>query len=78
VVYRKSIAPELKFETVMKRAGEDLVFFMHLAEAAKQICASNKTVTCGHGINIYFSNLDWNKKGNLRWLIDMINAHKII
>lgn len=76
IIYRRGIAPELRFDTSKKRAGEDITFFLMLLSNVQNPCFSPKVmVTCGQGINIYFGNLHWNSDGNLGRIIDNLRAH---
>ncbi|MEQ1706422.1 MAG: glycosyltransferase family 2 protein, partial [Rickettsiales bacterium] len=50
VIYRRSIYPELLFDTSFIQAGEDIIFFLQLAAKAKNICFSPEImVDCGTG-----------------------------
>lgn len=78
-VYRRTIAPELKFDTSIKNAGEDVLFFLQLISRMQHICFSSKTmVLCGSGVNLYFANLSWDAAGYLKRLIDNMKAHLLI
>jgi len=58
VVYRRSIAPKLRFDDELAFTGEDVLFFTALAAAASKVCFDlDSIVECGSGVNIYFSNL---------------------
>jgi len=79
VVYRRAAAPELLFETSLRNAGEDTVFFMQLLSGVRECCFSAKImVDCGPGINIYFGNLGWDSAGNLPRIIDRLKSHVMI
>src|SRR5581483_1842199 len=60
VVYRLDIAPHLRFDTRLKSAGEDVLFFAALAATARRPGFDmGGRVDCGPGVNIYFSHLSW-------------------
>jgi succinoglycan biosynthesis protein ExoW len=78
-LYRYTAARDLLFDTSMKNAGEDTVFFMQLAGRMHRICFSPKVmVTCGEGINMYFSNLVWDSEGFFKCLLDGLRARLLI
>lgn len=78
-MYRRSVAPELRFDTSVKNAGEDVLFFLHLVSKAQRVCFSpERRVVCGKGINLYFSNMGWDTEGYLRMLVDNMRAHQRI
>lgn len=78
-LYRYSMARELLFDTSMKHAGEDTIFFMNLAAKMRHVCFSPRLmVTCGGGINMYFSNLRWDSEGYFRCLVDGLRARLLI
>jgi len=78
-IYRRDIAPTLRFNDRLTHAGEDMLFFMGLASRARRVCVSRiQMVHCGTGINIYYSNLNWNAAGFLKRLVDMRQSHKEI
>lgn len=67
VVYRKRIYPDAKFQTSLRAAGEDSLFLQHLISKAGKICFSTQAqLTCGDGVNIYFSKYDWGDEGHLQ------------
>jgi len=79
VVYRRDIAPDLLFDTSFTKAGEDIIFLLQLINKTQKICFSSRImVDCGTGINIYFSNLDWNSAGHLSQVIYRLKAHLTI
>jgi succinoglycan biosynthesis protein ExoW len=78
-MYRRAIAPELLFDTSIKSAGEDVLFFLQLISRMQHICFSKNTmVHCGSGVNLYFANLSWDAAGYLKRLIDNMKAHQLI
>ncbi|WP_172122863.1 MULTISPECIES: glycosyltransferase family 2 protein [unclassified Devosia] len=63
VVYRLRAAPDMRFDTSLRAAGEDYLFWIklgQLAGGASFSCSVN--VVCGTGVNIYMSAFDWSKK----------------
>ena len=62
-IYRRSIAPAIKFNLTQKNAGEDMLFFLTLVEKVRRVCFSGEIrVDCGQGINMFWNNLDWGKR----------------
>jgi succinoglycan biosynthesis protein ExoW len=79
VVYRRSIIDGLRFDTDLRHSGEDVLFFACLIAAAKRVCIDlDSMVQCGGGINIYFSNLDWNSKKHLSIKVDSLVTRRRI
>ena len=77
VVYVREIDECLRFETTLRNSGEDVLFFTNLLSSAKNICFDlDSTVECGDGINIYYSNLVWDRCLAIK--IDILLAHKLI
>lgn len=78
-IFRRSILGDLLFDTSLKNAGEDVIFFMKLVAKMQRVCFSPKImVYCGSGINLYFSNMDWDSPGYLKRILDNMKAHSII
>lgn len=60
VVYRFDRHPSLRFDTDLRSAGEDHMFWLALARKSSSVAFSTrKNVSCGRGVNIYFSAFDW-------------------
>ena len=79
VVYRHSIAPFLRFDTRLKTAGEDVLFFSTLAAASKRAGFDMEScVECGGGLNMYFANLSWDSRKYLAIKLDQTLAHRIV
>lgn len=58
VIYRFSLFPELHFDTRLRYAGEDHMFWLELASRARCVRFSRvATVTTGRGVNIYISSI---------------------
>ena len=79
VVYRRTIAPNLRFNTALQYAGEDVLFFTELLASAPRIAFDlDSKVECGKGVNIYFSHLSWDSPRFLKIKIDQLIAHRIL
>jgi len=79
VVYKRSIAARLRFDTRLKAAGEDMLFFTALAAAASRIGFDlDSHVQCGSGLNMYFGNLSWDSPKCLAMRVDKLMAHRLI
>ncbi|WP_164854762.1 glycosyltransferase family 2 protein [Devosia sp. 1566] len=80
VVYRLRAAPDLRFDTGLRAAGEDHLFWIklgQLADGAAFSCSVN--VVCGTGINIYFSAFDWSKKETVaRYVYLKLFWHRVL
>lgn len=78
-MFRYAIARDLRFDSRMRNAGEDVIFFLNLVPRTRKICFSARTmVTCGKGINLYFSNMGWGCEGYLKRLLDDTKAHQAL
>ncbi|MEK6746110.1 MAG: glycosyltransferase [Pseudomonadota bacterium] len=79
VIYRRSIYPELLFDTSFYKAGEDVIFFLQLSTKVKNACFSKEImVDCGTGINLYFSALSWDSVGHLSQIITKLRTYNKI
>jgi succinoglycan biosynthesis protein ExoW len=77
VAYRRTIAPNIRFDSTLKAAGEDVAFLSLLTSKAKNVGFDPEIcVECGSGLNMYFSNIDWNSKRTLDIKIDQVRAHR--
>ena len=66
VVYRRSIAPDLLFDTSLNVAGEDCLFLFQLISQCQRIACSPKVlVNCADGVNIYAGTFNWDNPGHL-------------
>lgn len=64
VVYRQKIMKDIRFDPSLQTAGEDYLFWMSLAVKARQIVFTTQLgASCGSGVNIFYSTLDWNHPG---------------
>lgn len=60
VVFRFARCPGLRFDTALRTAGEDYLFWFGLADAARGICVSTRLdARCGSGVNVYESIVSW-------------------
>jgi succinoglycan biosynthesis protein ExoW len=76
VVYRRSIASKLLFDSELEYTGEDVLFFVTLAALANRICLDlDSLVECGSGVNIYFANLSPNDSRFLPIKVDKYVTH---
>lgn len=56
VIFRRAVAPALRFRTDFRRAGEDMLFWLQLSQATNRFCYSTAVeVQYGRGVNIYRS-----------------------
>jgi succinoglycan biosynthesis protein ExoW len=79
IIFRRSIATHLLFDTSKNRAGEDFIFLMNLSQKVRTACFSPKAmVQCGTGVNIYFNHLSWDSEGHLQRIIDNLRARLTI
>jgi succinoglycan biosynthesis protein ExoW len=79
VVYQRRIAAHLRFNTRLKAAGEDMLFFTALAAAASRVGFDmDSYVECGSGLNMYFGNLSWDSPKWLAIKADRLHAHRLI
>jgi len=66
IVFRRAIAPDLRFDPSLRAAGEDCHFFLQLMRRASAICCSPAiNVTCADGVNIFYSTYDWDGPAHL-------------
>lgn len=78
-VYKFSIAQDLRFNTDLRAAGEDILFFTELTSKAQKIGLDlDSIVDCGGGLNIYFGNLNWDSPKCLAIRVDQLIAHRLI
>jgi succinoglycan biosynthesis protein ExoW len=65
-VYRRAVAPDLLFDTSLRVAGEDCLFFFQLLGKCRRICCSTRLLaTFADGVNIYAGKASWDDPGNL-------------
>lgn len=66
IVFRHSVAPDLRFDTSLHVAGEDCLFLFQLIARCKNIsCSLDELVICADGVNIYASKDSWNNPGHI-------------
>jgi succinoglycan biosynthesis protein ExoW len=69
----------LRFEETFKMAGEDMIYVMRIALAAKGICFTDSVgAVCGKGMNIYFSSINWQSPRHIPRLVDELQLYKYI
>ena len=79
VVYQRSIAPDLRFNTDLAACGEDVLFMVALASKAKNTCFNARTrVECGHGVNIFFGHFAWDNPSFMAIKQDQVRCHTLI
>ena len=79
IVFRQAKHHALRFAAELRSAGEDQVFLIALTMASSKILFSEGLdVVCGVGVNVYFSNLSWDRPGCLRRMADRLNSFHII
>lgn len=79
VVYKRRIAPDLRFDTRLNAAAEDLLFLCTLvATAGSVVFDPVNRVKCGKGLNVYFSNLSHDNPKRLAIFVDQLVAHTLI
>jgi succinoglycan biosynthesis protein ExoW len=77
VAYRRAIAPALRFNEAL-RAGEDNLFWMALARAARMTVFSTRCEAFyGRGVNI-FAGVIWRDPGMLRYLAHAAKMHRLV
>ena len=75
VVYKRNMAPNLRFNTKLKAAGEDVLFFSMLAATASRIGFDlDNCIECGNGVNMYFGNFEWDSSKCLAIRVDQVLA----
>ena len=66
VVYRRSVAPDMRFDTALRVAGEDCLFLFGLIGLCRRVCCSmRRLVTCADGINIHAGKYNWDDPNHL-------------
>lgn len=79
VAYKRAIAPDLRFDTRLKAAGEDVLFLCALVAMAASVAFDQvNRVENGAGINMYYSNLAANNPIRLAIYIDQLIARTLI
>ncbi len=79
VVYKRNVAADLRFNTTLKAAGEDVLFFSMLASKASRIAFDlDNCVECGGGVNMYFGNFEWDSPQCMAIRVDQVLAHRLI
>lgn len=79
IVYRKTVVPDLRFNTVLKSSGEDVLFFTALLASANRIAFDlDSIVVCGEGLNIYFGHLGWDAPRFLSIKVDQLLTYRTL
>lgn len=62
VVFRRPPLINLRFDTNLRTAGEDHLFWIEAAATAGRVVFSTASnVTCGSGVNLYFGSFGWKR-----------------
>jgi succinoglycan biosynthesis protein ExoW len=69
----------LRFDAELRGAGEDRMFWLELALAGARVAISWRcNVTCGTGVNLFFSAHDWNSAATLeKFASQLLFAEKL-
>ncbi len=79
VVYKRDVAANLRFNTTLKAAGEDVLFFSMLASKAKRVGFDlDNCVECGGGVNMFFGNFGWDSPKCMAIRVDQVLAHRLV
>lgn len=79
VAYKRRIAPNLRFDTSLKAAGEDLLFLCMLVSMAGSVAFDQvNCVECGAGVNMYYGNLASDSPKRLAICVDQLIARRLI
>lgn len=79
VVYNRRIAPDLRFDTRLDAAAEDLLFLCTLVATAGSVAFDPvNCIKCGKGLNVYYSNLLQDNPKRLAIFIDQLVARMLI
>jgi succinoglycan biosynthesis protein ExoW len=79
VVYKRRIAPHLRFDTRLKAAGEDLLFLCGLVSRAGSVAFDQlNCVECGVGVNMYYGNLAFDNPNRLAICVDQLICGRLI
>ena len=79
VVVAGSLVRSLRFDAELRGAGEDRMFWLELALAGARVAISWRcNVTCGTGVNLFFSAHDWNSAATLeKFASQLLFAEKL-
>jgi succinoglycan biosynthesis protein ExoW len=79
VVVAGGLVRSLRFDAELRGAGEDRMFWLELALAGARIAISWRcNVTCGTGVNLFFSAHDWNSAATLeKFASQLLFAEKL-
>jgi succinoglycan biosynthesis protein ExoW len=80
VVVRAAAIGGIRFDPDLRNAGEDRMFWLMLALSGVRIAVSWRcNVTCGEGVNLFFSAHDWNSPETVeRFGCELLFAEKLI
>jgi succinoglycan biosynthesis protein ExoW len=79
VVYKRRLAPNLRFNTQFKAAAEDLLFLCMLVARTNSVVFDQLNyVEQGFGLNIFYNNLSWDSPKWLQILVDSFVVQRLI
>jgi succinoglycan biosynthesis protein ExoW len=80
VVVRADAIGTLRFDPDLRSAGEDRMFWLMLALSGVRIAISWRvSVSCGQGVNLFFSAHDWNSTATVeRFGCELLFAEKLL
>jgi succinoglycan biosynthesis protein ExoW len=79
VGYRRCIAPDLRFDTNFKAAGEDILFLSMVVSKSGYVAFDRfNCVECGKGLNMYYGNLSLDSPVHLAICVDSLIVSKLI
>jgi succinoglycan biosynthesis protein ExoW len=79
LVYARSVDPSLRFNNDLRMCGEDKLFMVALATKAKRICFNARSVVeCGRGVNVFFSQLEWDSPSFMEIQKEQLECHVLI
>ncbi|WP_245155647.1 glycosyltransferase family 2 protein [Paracoccus ravus] len=67
VVMRRNAIGSLRFDTSLRNAGEDWMFWLRVEKAGARVAISwKRNSRSGEGVNIFFKSLDWDTPGTIK------------
>jgi succinoglycan biosynthesis protein ExoW len=79
IVYRRAVNPAATFQLSLREAAEDYLFMLQIVKSSRKICFANRaSITCGDGINVYYSTFSWDDEGHIRrYMADILGAYVV-
>lgn len=80
VVYRRAAAAGLRFRTALRDAGEDHLFWIELAAAARCVAVGARANAGRHddGVNMFTGALEWDHPGLVKILISVLRKYRVL